>query len=50
MSNLEIAKAYINAVQTGDQIALGNICHPNVVWQPRHSCPYQIPILQGVQP
>ena len=32
MSNIDIAKAYINAVQTGDQAALGNIFHPNVVW------------------
>lgn len=32
MSNIDIAKAYINAVQTGDQAALGKIFHPNVVW------------------
>jgi uncharacterized protein len=32
MSNIEIAKAYINAVQTGDQAALGNLLSPEVVW------------------
>jgi len=32
MSNIDIAKAYINAVQTGGQAALGSIFHPNVVW------------------
>jgi hypothetical protein len=32
MSNIDIAKAYINVVQTGDQAALGNLFHPNVIW------------------
>lgn len=32
MNNIETAKAYIAAVQTGDQAALGNLFDPNVVW------------------
>lgn len=32
MTNIDIAKAYINAVQTGDQAALGNLLSPQVVW------------------
>jgi ketosteroid isomerase-like protein len=32
MTNIDIAKAYINAIQTGDQAALGNLLSPQVVW------------------
>lgn len=32
MSNVDIAKRYITAVQAGDQAALGELFHPNVVW------------------
>lgn len=32
MTNIDIAKTYIKAVQTGDQAALGNIISPDVVW------------------
>ena len=32
MNNTDIAKAYIKAVQTGDQAALGSLISPEVVW------------------
>ena len=32
MKNIDIAKAYIKAVQTGDQATLGSIIAPGVVW------------------
>lgn len=32
MTNIDIAKNYIKAVQTGDQAALGNLISPLVVW------------------
>ena len=32
MNNIDIAKTYIKAVQTGDQATLGSIISPNVVW------------------
>jgi uncharacterized protein len=32
MNNIEIAKTYIKAVQTGDQAMLGSVISPNVVW------------------
>ncbi|XXQ38704.1 SnoaL-like domain-containing protein [Plasmodiophora brassicae] len=32
MPNIDIAKAYIKAVQTGDQATLGNIISPDVIW------------------
>lgn len=32
MTNIDIAKSYIKAVQTGDQAALGNLISPQVVW------------------
>lgn len=32
MSNIDIAKAYISAVQTGDQVALGNLFSSDLVW------------------
>lgn len=32
MTNIDIAKAYIKAVQTGDQATLGSIISPDVVW------------------
>ena len=32
MSNIDIAKAYIKAAQTGDQATLGSIISPEVVW------------------
>lgn len=32
MTNIEIAKSYITAVQTGDQATLGNLISPDVVW------------------
>lgn len=32
MKNIDIAKAYISAVQTGDQATLGNLISPDVVW------------------
>jgi ketosteroid isomerase-like protein len=32
MNNIDIAKAYIKAVQAGDQAALGSLISPEVVW------------------
>lgn len=32
MSNIDIARSYITAVQTGDQATLGNLISPEVVW------------------
>ena len=32
MHNIDIAKTYIKAVQTGDQATLGSIISPDVVW------------------
>lgn len=32
MNNIEIAKTYIKAVQSGDQTILGSIISPNVIW------------------
>ncbi len=32
MKNIDIAKAYIKAVQTNDQATLGSIISPNVIW------------------
>ncbi|MFO3707054.1 nuclear transport factor 2 family protein [Xanthomonas codiaei] len=32
MQNLATAKAYIQAIQTGDQAAFGSLVHPAVVW------------------
>lgn len=32
MNNIDIAKSYIKAVQTGDQATLGSIISPDVIW------------------
>jgi ketosteroid isomerase-like protein len=32
MTNIEIAKNYIKAIQTGDQATLGNLISPQIVW------------------
>ena len=32
MTNIDIAKSYIKAVQTGDQATLGNLLSPQVIW------------------
>lgn len=32
MNNIDIAKAYIKAVQTNDQATLGSVISPDVVW------------------
>ena len=32
MTNIDIAKSYIKAVQTGDQATLGSLLSPQVVW------------------
>lgn len=32
MTNIDIAKAYIKAVQSGDQAALGALISPEVIW------------------
>lgn len=32
MNNIDIAKTYIKAVQTGDQATLGGIISPDVLW------------------
>ena len=32
MNNIDIAKTYIKAVQTGDQATLGGIISPDVIW------------------
>ncbi len=32
MNNIEIAKSYIHAVQTGDQAKLGSLISPEVIW------------------
>ena len=38
MNNIDIAKTYIRAVQTGDQATLGSLISPEVVWQqPGHN-------------
>ncbi|MDA8520168.1 nuclear transport factor 2 family protein [Acidovorax sp. NCPPB 4044] len=38
MNNIDIAKTYIQAVQTGDQATLGRLISPEVVWhQPGHN-------------
>ena len=38
MNNIDIAKNYIRAVQTGDQATLGSLISPEVVWhQPGHN-------------
>lgn len=34
MTNIDIAKSNITAVQTGDQAALGSLISPHVVWHP----------------
>ncbi|HWU15372.1 MAG TPA: nuclear transport factor 2 family protein [Caulobacter sp.] len=33
MTNIDIAKAYIKAVQTGDQATLGELLSPEIVWR-----------------
>lgn len=38
MNNIDIAKSYIKAVQTGDQATLGSLISPDVIWhQPGHN-------------
>lgn len=32
MTSIDIAKAYIKAVQSGDQVALGALISPQVIW------------------
>ncbi len=32
MTNIDIAKAYIKAVQTGDQATFGSLLSPQVIW------------------
>ena len=32
MNNIEIAKAYIKSIQTGDQAAFGGLCAPDIIW------------------
>lgn len=32
MTNIDIAKSYIKAVQTGDQAAIGSLISPQVIW------------------
>lgn len=32
MTNIDLARTYINAVQTGDQATLGGIISPDVIW------------------
>ena len=32
MSNIDIAKAYIKSVQTGDQATFGSLCAPDIIW------------------
>ena len=32
MTNLEIARAYVTAVQQGDQAALGELLSPGIIW------------------
>ena len=32
MTNIDIAKSYIKAVQNGDQATLGNLLSPQVIW------------------
>ena len=32
MTNIDIARAYIQAVQAGDQAALGNLLSPEIIW------------------
>ena len=32
MTNIDIAKSYIKAVQTNDQAALGNLMSPLIIW------------------
>jgi uncharacterized protein len=32
MTNIDIAKSYIKAIQTGDQATLGSLISPQIVW------------------
>jgi ketosteroid isomerase-like protein len=32
MTNIEVAKAYMRAVQTGDQPTLGQLLSPDIIW------------------
>lgn len=32
MNNIDIAKTYIKAIQTGDQATLGSLISPDVIW------------------
>ncbi|WP_428156454.1 nuclear transport factor 2 family protein [Brevundimonas sp.] len=32
MTNIDIAKSYIKAVQTGDQATLGDLLSPQIIW------------------
>ena len=32
MNNIDIAKSYIKAIQTGDQATLGSLISPEVIW------------------
>ncbi|MCY1552694.1 hypothetical protein D9M68_891060 [compost metagenome] len=40
MNNIDIAKSYIQAVQTGDQATLGSLISPDVVWHQPGNNPF----------
>lgn len=40
MNNIDIAKTYIKAAQTGDQATLGRIISPDVVWHQPGNNPF----------
>lgn len=40
MNNIDIAKSYIKAVQTGDQAALGSLISPDVIWHQPGNNPF----------
>lgn len=40
MNNIDIAKSYIKAVQTGDQATLGSLISPDVVWHQPGNNPF----------
>lgn len=40
MNNIDIAKSYIKAIQTGDQAALGSLISPDVIWHQPGNNPF----------
>lgn len=40
MNNIDIAKTYIQAIQTGDQATLGSLISPEVIWHQPGNNPF----------